>query len=122
MNSAKGTDEAVTAYVEGIDAGHRALFDRVHDLITAAHPDATVGISYQMPTYRVGRNRLYVGAWKHGISLYGWGEGRDGGFCERHPELLSGRGTIRLTPDAAAGISDDELGALVAGALSDGPD
>ena len=82
-----------------------------------SHPAATVSISYGIPTYRAGRRRLYVGAWAHGISLYGWDEGRDGGFVERHPDLRTGKGTIRLRPEDAAAIGDDELSALIAAAL-----
>ena len=78
-------DEAVRGYIDAIPDEHRSLFERLHQLILAAHPDATVGLSYKIPTYRVGRRRLYLGAWKHGVSLYGWQEGRDAGFTSRHP-------------------------------------
>ena len=110
-------DEAVRAYIDGIAPAHRPLFDRVHRLILAAHPDAAVVLSYQMPTYKVGRRRLCVGAWQHGISIYGWRQDRDAGFTDRHPELRTSKGTIRLRPQDAAGITDDELGGLVGGAL-----
>ena len=110
-------DEAVRAYIDGIDPAHRPLFDRVHRLILAAHPDAAVVLSYQMPTYKVGRRRLCVGAWQHGISIYGWQQDRDAGFTDRHPELRTSKGTIRLRPQDAAGITDDDLGGLVSAAL-----
>jgi len=110
-------DEDVRAYIDGIAPAHRPLFDRVHRLILAAHPDAAVVLSYQMPTYKVGRRRLCVGAWQHGISIYGWQQDRDAGFTDRHPELRTSKGTIRLRPQDAAGITDDELGGLVGGAL-----
>ena len=110
-------DEAVRAYLDGIDPAHRPLFDRVHRLILAAHPDAAVVLSYQMPTYKVGRRRLCVGAWQHGISIYGWQQDRDAGFTDRHPELRTSKGTIRLRPQDAAGITDDDLGGLVSAAL-----
>jgi hypothetical protein len=106
------------AYIDGIPSEHRPLFDRLHRLILSAQPAATVVLSYRMPTYQAGRRRLYVGAWKHGISLYGWPQGRDGGFTARHPELLSGKSTIRLRSEDAAGISDDELRDLVGVALT----
>jgi uncharacterized protein YdhG (YjbR/CyaY superfamily) len=93
------------------------MFDRVHRLIMTAHPDANVVLSYQIPTYKVGKRRLYVGAWQHGISIYGWGQGRDGGFTERHLELRTSKGTIRLRPQDAAAIPDEELSALVSAAL-----
>jgi hypothetical protein len=92
-------DDALRAYIEAITAEHRPLFDRLHRLILEARPDATVGLSYDMPTYKAGRNRLYLGAWKHGLSIYGWQQGRD------------------------AAITDDELLALfrsVLGAPADG--
>ena len=111
-------DGPFQAYVDAVPAGHRALFDRVHGLILAAQPDAAVGISYGIPTYKVGRRRLYLGAWKHGVSLYGWGRDRDGGFGARHPDLVTGKGTIRLRPEDAAAISDGELRALVEAALA----
>jgi uncharacterized protein YdhG (YjbR/CyaY superfamily) len=111
-------DEAVQAYIDAIVPEHRPLFDRVQGLILEEHPDAQVVISYQIPTYKVGRRRLYVGVWKHGVSLYGWQEGDDGGFTARHPELRTGKGTIQLRTEAAADISNDELRGLVRAALA----
>lgn len=102
-------DSAVRTYVDAIDPAHRPLFDRVHRLVLDAHPDAQMTVSYSMPTFVVGEQRLYVGAWKHGLSFYGWQAGRDAGFAERHPDLIGSKGTIKLPPDVAAGIDDDEL-------------
>jgi hypothetical protein len=110
-------DEEAQAYIDQIAPEHRPLFDRLHGLILAAHPEADVAMSYRILGYRVGRRRLYVGAWQHGVSIYGWPRGRDGGFTSRHPGLLSGKATIRLRPRDAAEISDTELGALVRVAL-----
>jgi uncharacterized protein YdhG (YjbR/CyaY superfamily) len=110
-------EDAVRAYIDAIAAEHRPLFDRLHRLVLEAHPDAAVVLSYQMPTYRVGRRRLFLGVWKHGVSIYGWAQGHDGGFIARHPELKTSKGTIRLRPDQAADIADDELRELVRAAL-----
>lgn len=74
--------------------------------------------SYKMPTYVVGARRLHVGAWKHGLSLYGWGHGRDAGFAARHPELDSGKGTLRLSHSAAGALPDEELRDLLRAALA----
>ena len=105
-------DDAVRAYIDAIPSEHRPLFDRLHRLVLEAHPEAAVVLSYQMPTYKVGRNRLFLGVWKHGVSIYGWQQGRDAGFTDRHPELKFSKGTIRLRPEDAAAIPDDELSAL----------
>ena len=101
------------AYVDSIAPEHPALFDRVRGTILTVRPEATVRLSYGMPTYEAGGRRLYVGVWRHGISLYGWSPGEDGGFADRHPELVSGRGTIRLRPADATALADDELAGLV---------
>ncbi len=110
-------DDAARAYIDAIPAGQRPLFDRIHRLVRELHPDAGVVLSYKMPTFVVGDRRLYVGAWRHGVSFYGWEAGRDAGFLTRHPELRSGKGTIRLRPEDADGISDEELLGLIGAVL-----
>jgi uncharacterized protein YdhG (YjbR/CyaY superfamily) len=111
-------DDEVREYIDGIAPEHRPLFDRLHRLILETHPDAQLVLSYQIPTYKVGPRRLFVGVWKHGVSIYGWDRDRDGGFSARHPELTTSKGTIQLRPAAAAGIPDDELRELVHAALA----
>jgi uncharacterized protein YdhG (YjbR/CyaY superfamily) len=76
-----------------------------------------VVISYRIPTYKFGGRRLHVGAWKHGLSVYGSARGQDGGFTARYPDLKTSRGTIQLRPEDAAGIPDDDLRDLVRAAL-----
>src|SRR5215831_2841536 len=109
-------DDAVRNYIDAIAPEHRPLFDRLHRLVLEARPDAAVVLSYHIPTYRVGGRRLFLGAWKHGVSIYGFGGG-DAGFTDRHPELKSGRGTIQLRPEDAAAIGDDEFRDLIRAAL-----
>jgi uncharacterized protein YdhG (YjbR/CyaY superfamily) len=110
-------DQAAQAYIDAIAPEYRPLFDRIHRLILAAYPDAAVVLSYRIPTYKVGSRRLYVGAWKHGVSLYGWPQERVGDFTSRHPALKTSKGTIQLRPEDAVGIPDDELRDLVRAAL-----
>jgi uncharacterized protein YdhG (YjbR/CyaY superfamily) len=112
-----GMNEAVQGYIDSIAAEHRPLFDRFHRLILAVHPDADVVLSYKIPTYKVGNRRLYVGAWKHGLSIYGWKQGREDDFISRHPALKTSKGTLQLRPQDAAAIPDDELSDLVRAAL-----
>lgn len=110
-------DEAVQGYIDRIAPEHRPMFDRLHRLILAVHPDATVVLSYNIPTYKVGNRRLFVGAWKHGLSIYGWQQGRGDSFTSRHPALKTSKGTLQLRPEDAAAIPDDELSDLVRAAL-----
>ncbi|MGI8699129.1 MAG: iron chaperone [Mycobacteriales bacterium] len=110
-------DDAVRDYIDAIAPERRPLFDRIHRLILEVHPDAAVMLSYQMPTYEVGRCRLYVGVRKHGLSFYGWEHGGDAGFTGRHPDLVTSKGTIRVRPEDAERIPDDEFRELVRAAL-----
>jgi hypothetical protein len=55
--------------------------------------------------------------WAHGVSLYGWPQGRDGGFADRHRNLLSGKATLRIRPQDATAISDEEFSGLIRAAL-----
>jgi hypothetical protein len=82
----------------------------------AACPDAELVLSYGMPTFRVGRRRLNVGAWLHGLSLY-VSPNRGGGFSGRHPALAAGKGTIKIRPADAASITDAEFQDLFRAAL-----
>jgi len=54
---------------------------------------------------------------EHGISIYGWPQDHDAAFTARHPELRTGKGTIKLRPQDAAAIADDEFLGLVRAAL-----
>ena len=111
-------DQAVRAYIDAVDPQHRPLFDRLHRLILDVHPDALLALSYKIPSYRVGRRRIFLAAWEHGVSIYGWGADRDGGFTARHPEFTSGKATIRVRETDAAGVSDDEFRDLIGAALA----
>jgi uncharacterized protein YdhG (YjbR/CyaY superfamily) len=110
-------DTAAREYIDRIDPEYRPLFDRLHDLIVAAYPEASIGLSYTIPTYTVGKRHLYIGVWKHGVSIYGWHPGRDDDFIARHPSLRMSKGTIQLRPADAAGVTDDELRDLAHAAL-----
>lgn len=113
-----GMTEDVAAYIDAIDEDRRPLFDRVHRLVMDVQPDAQMVLSYKMPTYVAGTCQLHVGVWKHGLSFYGWEHDRDGGLVARHPHLDNGKGTLRLPVSEAAHISDEELRAFLAAALT----
>ncbi len=111
-------DQAVMDYIDGLDPKRRVLFERIHRLILDACPKASVCLSYKMPTYTSGARRLHLGAWQHGLSIYGWKRHGDGGFTARHPALQTSTGTIRLRAEDAAAISDDEFRELARAALA----
>ncbi|WP_208972207.1 DUF1801 domain-containing protein [Kineococcus rubinsiae] len=112
-----GVSPEAQRYLDAVADEHRPLLDRLDGLVRGLRPDVTVVLSYGMPTYVAGRSRVHVGVWKHGLSLYGWAADDDGGFCARHPELTTGRGTIRLPTARAGEFTDEELLAVLAGGL-----
>ena len=64
-------DPAVAGYIDAIPSQHRAMFDRTHQLILDTCPGAAVVLSYNMPTYQLGTQRLHLGVWQHGVCLPG---------------------------------------------------
>lgn len=110
--------------VAAVPDTHRAIFERVDRLLREGR-DLETDLSYGILRYRrpgparARRPALHLGVWKHGVSLYGWSADRDGGFGERHPDLLGGRGTLKLTQARAGKVPDEELRALFAAALDE---
>jgi uncharacterized protein YdhG (YjbR/CyaY superfamily) len=105
--------DPVAQYVAGLPDESRALLARVQRFVHERHPDAELRLSYRMPTWVVGDRRLIVGAWRHGLSVYGWDGTAPSAYAARHPGLDNGRGTLRLPFREAAAASDDDLRELV---------
>jgi hypothetical protein len=110
-------DAELQAYIDAIAPEFCPLFERLRRIMDREHPDAAFVFAYNMPTFRLGKRRLHLAVWQHGISIYGWRRDNDGGFLERHRELLRGKSTLRLRPEDAAAISDEEFAGLMGGAL-----
>ena len=94
-------DPAVQNYIDAIPETHRPLFDCLHSLILELYPDARVVISYRIPTYWVGRRRVYLGLWKGGVSLHAISGELIEEFRQRHPAIKTGKGSLnfRLTDE-----------------------
>lgn len=108
----------VNAYVTAIPVEDRALLHRLERIIKETYPGLAPQISYNMLCWRRGQRRLYVGSWKHGLSIYGWSQGRERSVTDLHPGLKSSKGTIRLTPAKATELTDSELRILIVAALA----
>lgn len=89
-------DPAVQSYFDAIPETHRHLFDRLHSMIIELYPEPAMSISYGIPTYTVGRRRVYLGLWKGGVSLYAVPVEE---FKKKHPSIKTGKGSLnfRLT-------------------------
>ena len=97
----------------------RECADTLLELLAANDGELCGGDPFLQDARLPGRAPTRVrGCMKHGISVYGWQQDRDGGFSARHPELVTSKGTLQLRPDDAAGIGDEEFLDLVRAALA----
>lgn len=53
------------------------------------------------------------------LSLHGWDRGRARTFVDRHPDLITSKGTIKMGLQDVGRISDDDWRGLVRAALCD---
>ena len=61
----------VDAYIAAQPAAAQPILNEIRALIQRAAPQAAESISYDMPTYKIGEQRLvYFAAWKQHIGLY----------------------------------------------------
>jgi uncharacterized protein YdhG (YjbR/CyaY superfamily) len=88
---------SVRQYLSWQDAGQRAAVDRLREVIAAAAPDATEGISYSMPAFLLGGKGLVCyAAFKDHYSLFPM----SAAVVEQHAadlgERVTGKGTIQF--------------------------
>ena len=91
---------SVDGYLRALPEAQRAALEKLRKTITAAAPEATAAISYQMPAFKMhGRFLVSYAAFKDHCSLFPASKG----VLEAHGEELkpyfSGKGTLRFTPD-----------------------
>jgi len=91
---------SVKQYLGWQNAEQRAALDRLREVIAAAAPDATEGISYSMPAFLLGGKGLVCyAAFKDHYSLFPM----SGAVVERHTadlgERVTGKGTIQFRYD-----------------------
>ena len=91
---------SVKQYLGWQNAEQRAALDRLREVIAAAAPDATEGISYSMPAFLLGGKGLVCyAAFKDHYSLFPM----SGAVVERHAaelgERVTGKGTVQFRYD-----------------------
>ncbi|HET6380771.1 MAG TPA: DUF1801 domain-containing protein [candidate division Zixibacteria bacterium] len=92
--------QSVDEYLAAVPQPQRDALERLRRVIMAAVPEAVETIAYDMPAYRLnGRFLLSFAASKRHLSLYPWSERMVEELGEPLRSHLSGRGTIRFTPE-----------------------
>jgi uncharacterized protein YdhG (YjbR/CyaY superfamily) len=90
--------ESVDEYIAGQPEEVRPILQRIREAIRAAAPEAVEKISYQMPTYRQGKNLVHFAAFKNHIGFYP-GDEAIPVFAERLKDYKTSKGAIRLPLD-----------------------
>jgi uncharacterized protein YdhG (YjbR/CyaY superfamily) len=86
----------IKAYINSIPDQRLDRFLSIHNLILKLYPDATVDMSYKMPTYRLGEGWVALANQKSYISLYTCGESHLESYKQKHPEQKTGKGCINF--------------------------
>jgi len=94
----KPIPKTIDDYLCQVPADSRAALQRMRKLITTAAPHAQEGIAYGFPTFRQGRMRLNIAAFKDHCSFFGWARVRPD-FSDEITPFETGRGTLRFTAD-----------------------
>jgi uncharacterized protein YdhG (YjbR/CyaY superfamily) len=89
-------DREVQHYLESVPRERRQLVEKLHGLIIGLYPQATVDMSYRMPTYRAKDGWVALANQKHHVSLYTCGAHHLADFKEKHPGIRTGKGCINF--------------------------
>ena len=91
---------SVEDYLAALPPGARAFLEELRETILAAVPEPTEAISYQMPAVRSdGRVVVWYAAFKDHYSMFPATEGVREALGEELEPYLSGKGTVRFSPD-----------------------
>jgi uncharacterized protein YdhG (YjbR/CyaY superfamily) len=91
---------SVDEYFAGLTAEQQAAMEQLRGAIRQVVPEATEGISYQIPTFKVnGRPLVWYAAFKDHYSLYPATEVLRTRLGDELKPYLSGKGTLRFDAD-----------------------
>jgi uncharacterized protein YdhG (YjbR/CyaY superfamily) len=90
----------VEEYLAELPAEVRAAMEQIRATIKAAAPEATEGISYQIPTFKMnGRALIWYAAFRDHYSVYPATDGLRQQLGEELKPHFSGKGTLRFDMD-----------------------
>ena len=83
-------------YFAAIPKDKKPFFLRLHRLILELYPEAVVGLSYKIPTYRAKSGWVALGLAQRGVSLYTNGASHIAAFKARHPWIRTGKACLNF--------------------------
>ena len=99
-------NEEVVAYLASLPEDRKAVLMALHELVLATIPVAVVDMRYRMPTYHAGEGWVALANQKRYVSLYTCGANHLLSFRDKHPEINTGKGCIRLNPARPLPLED----------------
>ncbi|MGH7726002.1 MAG: DUF1801 domain-containing protein [Candidatus Eiseniibacteriota bacterium] len=86
----------VERVISTVPKDRKLLFDRLHALIMDLYPNAEIGISYRIPTYRAKSGWVALSCGNSGVSLFTNGPHHLAEFKAKNPNIKTGRASITL--------------------------
>jgi uncharacterized protein YdhG (YjbR/CyaY superfamily) len=99
----------VNDYIQSIPDDRLDRFLSVHHLILKLYADATVDMSYKMPTYRAGDGWAALANQRNYISLYTCGASHPESYKQQYPQQKTGKGCINFRDSDEIHYDDLEL-------------
>ena len=112
MDKAAGQDaKSVDDYLAGVQEPFRAILSHLRGVIRAAAPEATEGIGYGIPTFKLDGNLVHFAAFKNHMSFFPGGTAHTEALKDELSGYKISKGTIQFTPDNP--LSDDLVTRIV---------
>lgn len=94
----KSTPENIDQYIASLPVEMQEIMTRIRAIIHEEAPEATEKISYQMPTFVLGKNLVHFAAFKSHIGFYPTPSGTEA-FQNEISSYVGGKGSIRFPLD-----------------------
>ncbi len=94
----KSTPENIDQYIASLPVEVQEIMTRIRAIIHEEAPEATEKISYQMPTFVLGKNLVHFAAFKSHIGFYPTPSGTEA-FQNEISTYVGGKGSIRFPLD-----------------------
>jgi uncharacterized protein YdhG (YjbR/CyaY superfamily) len=86
----------VQKLIDTVSDERKTLLEKFRSIILELYPEATIGVSFQVPTYTFKQGWVSLGNWKNGVSIYTNSAHNIVEFCKKYPKIKHGTGCINF--------------------------
>ena len=90
------TSELLAEYVSLLSPKRSERIQKLHNLVVANYPDATLSMKYKMPTYEQGDGWVALASQKNYVSVYTCARAHIQPYLDRHPKAKCGTGCLNF--------------------------